>query len=127
MKSADPERSASFIAAGPPRSIQRTVTSVYFSIRWYFSITSSGRNPTPPAPLGMWTSRGCGLPPQALSSKSASVTLNRIRVSRGNCGPRQLRYVVQLIDPPAQLDGSLYLSRGQRRHGLIAKLFLQLL
>ena len=33
MKSADEDKSASFIAAGPPRSIQRTVTSAYFSIR----------------------------------------------------------------------------------------------
>src|SRR5579864_7531147 len=29
MKSADDDNSASFIAAGPPRSIQRTVTSAY--------------------------------------------------------------------------------------------------
>src|SRR5512143_1772581 len=78
MKSADEDKSASFIAAGPPRSIQRTVTSAYFSIRRYFSITRSGRNPTPPAPLGIRISRLFEPPPHAVSNTSASAVVSRI-------------------------------------------------
>src|SRR5882757_9977868 len=61
MKCADPERSASFITAGPPMLDQVTVTlraasSAYFSIRLYFCIMCSGRKPKPPAPRGIFSS-----------------------------------------------------------------------
>src|SRR6201991_5214438 len=61
MKCAEPERSASFMTAGPPMLDQVTVTlradsSAYFSIRLYFCIMCSGRKPKPPAPSGIFSS-----------------------------------------------------------------------
>src|SRR5262245_48094763 len=59
MKSTAPERSASFITAGPPRSIHWTCrfwmpdSWACRSMMEYFSMTRSGRKPTPPAPRGM--------------------------------------------------------------------------
>src|SRR6185369_5669608 len=62
MKSTAPDKRESFMTAGPPRSIHVTLSPwmpaslACSSIRWFFSITSRGRKPTPPAPRGMRTS-----------------------------------------------------------------------
>src|SRR5512142_648399 len=96
MKSADEDSSASFMAAGPPRSIQRTVKSprpdsaAYFSIRRYFSITRSGRNPTPPAPLGIRTSCLLAPPPHAVNNASASAIVIRTFTLRPGLPPESI-------------------------------------
>src|SRR5262249_35679177 len=80
MKSTDPDKSASFMIAGPPRSIHFTLrlempaAFACFSISRSFSMTSSGRKPTPPAPRGMRSSvtspcEVAGLPLHAESSR----------------------------------------------------------
>ena len=75
MKSTEPDSSASFMTAGPPRSIQRTVSSVepgrarVLLDQRRSRITNNGRKPTPPAPSGIRTSLPLPtLPPQPATS-----------------------------------------------------------
>ncbi len=85
MKSTEPDSKASFMTAGPPRSIQRTVSSVSPAARACFSMsprsrmTSSGRKPTPPAPSGMRISVELppDCPPQPAAKASTAATSAR--------------------------------------------------